>query len=61
MRAVRIRFGQSPATNWQSLVVLVGAAFALLRAPVVLHISAEAGCACGEHHEEVTGVTKRIS
>lgn len=59
MQAVRIRFGQTPTTSWQSLVVLVGAAFALLRTPVLLHISAETDCACGEYHEEVTGVTIR--
>jgi hypothetical protein len=57
MQPARTRFGQSPTTSWQSLVVLVGAAFGPLGTPVLLHIFAETGCACSEYREEVTGVT----
>jgi hypothetical protein len=56
MQPARTRFGQSPSTSWQSLVVLVGAAFGPLRTPVLLHFT-ETDCACGEYRDEVTGVT----
>ena len=39
--------------------LLVILAFALWRKPVLLHVLAETGCACGEYHAEVTGLVVR--
>jgi hypothetical protein len=42
-----------------TLALLVGTVFALHDSPILFHIFAETNCACGEYHEEVTGVTVR--
>jgi hypothetical protein len=42
-----------------ALVLSLGAAFALRRRPILFHIFADTGCACGDYHEEVTGLIVR--
>ncbi len=42
---------------WAGLLVIL--AFALWRKPVLLHVLADTGCACGEYHAEVTGLVVR--
>jgi hypothetical protein len=37
-------------------LVAFGTAYALRGRPILLHVMAESGCACGEYHEEVTGI-----
>ena len=39
--------------------LLVVLAFASRRKPVLLHVLADTGCACGEYHTEVTGLIVR--
>src|SRR5215470_2783289 len=37
------------------IVVLLADAVYAIRRPVLIHLFAETGCACGDYHEEVTG------
>lgn len=40
-------------------ILLVASAYAFRGRPVLLHVLAETGCACGDFHEEVTGIVIR--
>lgn len=40
-------------------LIFLGAAYALRRRPILLHVFADTGCACGDYHEEVTGIIVR--
>ena len=40
-------------------LLILGAAYALRGRPILLHVMADSGCACGEYHEEVTGIVVR--
>ena len=42
-----------------TLLLLLGAAYTLRRRPILLHVFADTGCACGEYHDEVTGLIVR--
>jgi hypothetical protein len=57
VKSKRIRLVLASAVGL-ALVVL-GTAYALRGRPVLLHVMAESGCACGEYHEEVTGIVVR--
>ena len=42
-----------------ALLLLLGAAYTLRRRPILFHVFADTGCACGEYHDEVTGLIVR--
>jgi hypothetical protein len=42
-----------------ALILFLGVAYALRHKPVLFHILAETGCACGEYQEGVTGLIVR--
>jgi hypothetical protein len=38
------------------LVLLLGTAYALRQRPILFHLFSDTGCACGDYHEQVTGL-----
>jgi hypothetical protein len=56
MVVVLRRLFSHPVYVAAALVLLVGG-YALRRTPILLHVFAETDCACGDLHEEVTGLT----
>jgi hypothetical protein len=42
-----------------TLVLFLGVAHTLRQRPVLIHVFADTDCACGEYHEEVTGLIVR--
>jgi len=40
-------------------LLVLGTTYAFRGRPVLLHLLGESGCACGEYHEEVTGIVVR--
>lgn len=42
-----------------AVLLLLGAAYTLRRRPILFHVFADTGCACGEYHGEVTGLILR--
>jgi hypothetical protein len=42
-----------------ALLLVLGVAYTLRRRPILLHVFADTGCACGEYHDEVTGLIVR--
>lgn len=42
-----------------AVLLFLGAAYTLRRRPILFHVFADTGCACGEYHDEVTGLIVR--